>query len=97
MSQSRFPLWENLVHALEAAQRVMKYAFEDLQNMAGPSLAALSGITIQGSTVSSDGSFSPANPTVPTPAGTQTTCSIPALSAGLITITVDVQNSTNDG
>jgi hypothetical protein len=67
-----------------------------LQTMTGPSLAALSGITIQGATVNSNGSFSPASPSVLTPAGTQTTCSIPALSAGLITIAVDVQDSTTE-
>jgi hypothetical protein len=58
-----------------------------VQTMDGPSLAATSGVTIQGATVNKDGSFAPANPDTLTPAGTQTTCYIPALSAALISIT----------
>jgi hypothetical protein len=57
------------------------------QIMTGPSLAATSGVTIQGATVNKDGSFVPAGPDILIPAGTQTTCSIPALSAALISIT----------
>jgi hypothetical protein len=38
-----------------------------LQIMTGPSLGALSGVTIGGGTVNSDASFSPASPTVLTP------------------------------
>jgi hypothetical protein len=70
--------------AIEANQTI---AGATLQLMTGPGLAALSGVTIQGSTVDIDGSFAPANPDVLTPMGTQTTCMIPALSAGLISIT----------
>jgi hypothetical protein len=61
-----------------------------MQIMTGPSLAALSGVTIQGATVNSDGSFAPATPGVLTSTGAQTTCSIPALSAGLITIIFEI-------
>jgi hypothetical protein len=57
------------------------------QTMMGSNLAALSGITIQGATVNSDGTFAPASAGTLTPAGTQTTCNIPALSAVLISIT----------
>jgi hypothetical protein len=55
--------------------------------MTGSGLAATSGVTIQGTTVNNDGSFSPATPDDLPLTGTQTTCSIPALSAGLINIT----------
>jgi hypothetical protein len=57
------------------------------QTMTGPSLAAIAGVTIQGATVNSDGSFAPAIAETLTPTGTQTTCDIPALSAVLISIT----------
>ena len=55
--------------------------------MTGASLAATSGVTIQGATVNPDGSFFPVSPGTLTPAGTQTTCFIPALTAALISIT----------
>jgi hypothetical protein len=58
-----------------------------LQTMTGASLAATSGVTIQGATVNPDGSFFPASPGTLTPAGTLTTCFIPALTAALISIT----------
>jgi hypothetical protein len=58
-----------------------------LQLMTGGSLAATSGVTIQGATVNPDGTFFPTVPGTLTPAGMQTTCFIPALSAALISIT----------
>ncbi len=58
-----------------------------MQMMTGPSLAALSGVTIQGATMNQDGSFAPASPGTLTPAGGQITCFLPALSAALISIT----------
>jgi hypothetical protein len=58
-----------------------------MQIMTGPSLAAVSGVTIQGATMNNDGSFAPASAGTLTPAGDQTTCFIPALSAALISIT----------
>lgn len=58
-----------------------------MQTMTGPSLAAISGVTIQGATVNKDGSFAPASPGTLTPSEGQTTCFIPALSAALISIT----------
>jgi hypothetical protein len=57
-----------------------------LQTMNGPSLAATSGVTIQGATVGPDGSFAPAGPTMLPFSGSQISCSIPALSAALISI-----------
>jgi hypothetical protein len=75
---------QNLILTIETNQSIQTAT---LQTMTGPSLAALSGVTIQGATVNSDGSFAPASPAVLTPSGTQTTCTIPALSAGLISIT----------
>jgi hypothetical protein len=56
-------------------------------SMTGPSLAATSGVTIQGATVNKDGSFAPTSPDTLTPSGAQVTCYIPALSAALISIT----------
>ncbi len=58
-----------------------------MQIMTGPSLAAISGVTIQGAPMNNDGSFAPASADTLTPAGRQTTCFIPALSAALISIT----------
>jgi hypothetical protein len=58
-----------------------------LQTMTGASLAATSGVTIQGATVNPDGTFFPTVAGTLTPAGTQTTCFIPALTAALISIT----------
>jgi hypothetical protein len=55
--------------------------------MMGASLAATSGVTIQGATVNPDGTFFPTVAGTLTPAGTQTTCFIPALTAALISIT----------
>ena len=58
-----------------------------MQIMTGPGLAAISGVTIQGATMNNDGSFAPASAGTLTPAGGQTTCFIPSLSAALISIT----------
>jgi len=53
----------------------------------GPSLAALSGITIQGATVATDGGFQP-NAAYALPLnGTQLGCYVPALSAVLVQLT----------
>jgi hypothetical protein len=75
---------QDLPLVIEANQTIQAAT---LQIMTGPGLSALSGVTIQGSTVNIDGSFAPANPDALTSLGTQTTCTIPALSAGLISIT----------
>jgi hypothetical protein len=75
---------QNLTLTIETSQQIQA---ANQQMMLGPSLAATSGVTIQGATVNKDGSFAPASPDTLTPAGTQTTCSIPALSAALISIT----------
>jgi hypothetical protein len=75
---------QNLTLTIETTRNIQAAT---LQIMTAPNLGALSGVTIQGATVNSDGSFTPANARALTPAGTQTTCSIPALSAGLISIT----------
>ena len=75
---------ENLTITIETNQRIQTAT---LQLMTGASLAATTGVTIQGATVNKDGSFAPASPDTLTPSGTQTTCIIPALSAALIQIT----------
>jgi len=52
-----------------------------------PSLAALSGISIQGATVAADGAFQPGAAYSLTLNGTQLSCYVPALSAVLIQLT----------
>jgi hypothetical protein len=75
---------QNLTITIETNQSIQTAT---LQLMTGASLAATTGVAIQGATVNKDGSFAPASPDTLTPSGTQTTCSVPALSAALITIT----------
>ena len=75
---------QNLTLTIETNQNI---ANASLQLMTAPSLAATSGVTIQGATVNSDGGFAPLAPDRLTPMGTQATCFLPALSAGLIMIT----------
>jgi hypothetical protein len=75
---------QNLILTIRANQLVNTAS---MQTMAGSSLAAISGVTIQGATMNSDGSFAPASAGTLTPAGDQTTCFLPALSAALISIT----------
>jgi hypothetical protein len=75
---------QNLTLTIEANQTIQTAS---MQIMTAPSLAALSGVTIQGATMNNDGSFAPASPGTLTPAGDRTTCFIPALSAALISIT----------
>lgn len=53
----------------------------------GPSLAATSGVAIQGAAVNLDGTFSPAAAYSLTPSGSEVTCYVPALSAVLIQTT----------
>ena len=57
------------------------------QVMTGSGLSALSGVLIQGAPVNRNGTFAPAPPVDLTVTGTQTACSIPALSAVLVAIT----------
>ena len=52
----------------------------------GPNLSATSGVTIQGATVSPNGSFSPGQAYALNPGGTQLTCYVPSLSAVLIQV-----------
>ena len=52
-----------------------------------PSLAALSGVTLQGATVAPDGAFQPAAPYALTLTGSQLSAYVPALSAVLISLT----------
>ena len=55
--------------------------------ISGPSLAALSGVTIQGATVSASGGFVPGAPYTLSTGSSQLTCYVPYLSAVLIHIT----------
>ncbi len=75
---------QNLILTIQANQPVNTAS---IQTMTGPSLAAVSGVTIQGATINQDGSFAPASPGTLTAAAGQTTCLLPALSAALISIT----------
>jgi hypothetical protein len=75
---------QNLILSIATNQNIQSAT---LQTMTGASLAATSGVTIQGAAVNTDGSFFPASAGTLTPAGTQTTCFIPALTAALISIT----------
>lgn len=74
---------QDLTLTIDANQTIQNAT---LQLLSGPSLAATSGITIQGATVEKDGTFSPGSPTALASVGTKTLCHIPALSAALITI-----------
>jgi hypothetical protein len=74
---------QNLTLTIEANQPVNTAS---MQTMTGPSLAAVSGVTIQGATMNKDGTFAPASPGTLTPAASRTTCFLPALSAALISI-----------
>jgi hypothetical protein len=74
---------QNLTLTIRANQPVNTAS---MQTMTGPSLDALSGVTIQGATMEKDGTFAPASPGTLTPAGDRTTCFLPALSAALINI-----------
>jgi hypothetical protein len=75
---------QDLNITIEANQTIQSAS---AQTMTGPSLAATSGVTIQGAPVNNDGSFYPANPTLLASSGTQTRCFVPALSAVLVCIT----------
>ena len=77
-------LLQNLTLTIQANQAIQTAS---MQIMTGPSLAALSGVTVQGATMNKDGAFAPASPGTLTPAGGQATCFLPALSAALISIT----------
>jgi hypothetical protein len=52
----------------------------------GPALSATSGVTIQGASVGTNGSFSPDTAYILNPSGMQLSCYVPALSAVLIQI-----------
>lgn len=54
---------------------------------ATPDLTALSGVTIQGASVATDGSFNPGTPYALTVSGKQLSCYVPSLSAVLIQLT----------
>jgi len=75
---------QNLVLTIETGQTIAAAAMITMQ---GASLAATSGVTIQGTVVNNDGSFNPSGADTLTPSGTQVTCSVPALTAALISIT----------
>jgi hypothetical protein len=59
-----------------------------LQELPGPSLAATSGVSIEGSPVNSDGSFSPQSPYGLVVSGDTFTGYVPAASAALVTVSL---------
>ena len=75
---------QNMILTIATGQNIQ---LATLQTMTGASLAATSGVTIQGAVVNLDGSFFPASAGTLTTSGTQTTCFIPALTAALISFT----------
>jgi hypothetical protein len=75
---------QNLTLTIQANQRIQTAT---AQTMTAPSLAAISGVTIQGAMVGRDGGFAPARPVTLSVSASETTCYIPALSATLVCIT----------
>ena len=75
---------QNLVLTIETGRAIDEAV---MIAMHAASLAATSGVTIQGAAVNSDGSFRPESATTLTPLGTQVVCAVPALTAALIRIT----------
>jgi hypothetical protein len=75
---------QNLVLTIEAGRSITTAT---IITMNGASLAATSGVTIQGATVNSDGRFNPKSANGLTPSGTQVMCAVAALTAALICIT----------
>lgn len=75
---------QNLSIAVTTSQSVQSAT---LLAMTAPSLAATSGVTIQGATVNPDGTFAPSSAYTLAYSGTQTSCYVPALSAVLIQLT----------
>ena len=75
---------QNLVLTIETGRAIDEAV---MIAMKAASLAATSGVTIQGAAVNSDGSFRPESATTLTPSGTRVVCAVPALTAALIRIT----------
>jgi hypothetical protein len=75
---------QNLIITVEAGQTINSAS---MQSMTAPDLSATTGVTIQGASVDRDGSFAPAASITLPAMGSQTTCSIPGLSAALVSIT----------
>jgi hypothetical protein len=67
-----------------AASATLLEMTQQSSGAAAPSLTATSGVTIQGASVGSDGSFSPGTGYQLTPNGTGVSCYVPALSAVLV-------------
>jgi hypothetical protein len=79
---------ENLELSIVLPQALSSATLQQMTQLSAgataPSLAALSGITIQGATVATDGAFQPGAPYALTLNGMQLSCYVPALSAVLI-------------
>jgi len=79
---------QNLQLAIQLPQSATSATLLELTQLSsgasGPSLSATSGVTIQGSTVGANGSFTAGTPYTLSPNGSQLTCYVPYLSAVLI-------------
>ena len=82
---------ENLELSIVLPQAMSSATLQQMTQLSvgatAPSLAALSGISIQGATVATDGAFQPGAGYSLTLNGTQVSCYVPALSAVLIQLT----------
>jgi hypothetical protein len=76
-------LLQNLSLTIQTGQKIRTAS---MRLMTGGSLAATSGVMIQSATVNPNGSFAPVSPSALTSSANETTCTIPALSAALISI-----------
>ena len=74
---------KNLTLTIQASQPITTAS---IQTMTGPSIAATSGVTIQGATINQDGTFAPKSPGTLTIEAGRTVCFLPALSAALISL-----------
>jgi hypothetical protein len=79
---------QNLELTVSLPQAVSSAALTTMTQLSagadGPSLAATSGVTIQGSGISTNGGFAPSAAYSLAPSGSQLSCYVPALSAVLI-------------
>ena len=77
---------QNLQLSISLPEKVTSASLLTMSQNLGqnPSLTATSGITIQSSAISADGTFNPASPNKLTAGDTQLNCYVPALSAVLI-------------
>jgi hypothetical protein len=83
-------LTQNLSLTAQLPQRANSASLIQMNQLSsgatGPNLSATTGVTIQGASVTNDGTFSPSSAYTLTVSGTQLTCFVPALSAVIIQV-----------